>query len=240
MEPVTTANRKFNVNQQSKKSLKGDTTYYRLHLSSAHKEAHTTTSDASFNVSGVFPPLIRQDLMDGTWEVFVEEWIAYFASSDPDNTGAYGTYPRFNMKLCLPDMLLSPQDFTTNAVGKAVRDDTVAHVPLDYQFRLLGTAVAIPGAYKDVPVGNTANVLQMPYTLPATELHHVETHMNNVIGADSIGRKVDPHQLMSGKIRVVLKDREHKTIYTAPGAATAGSLIGTDRWQATLLFVHKP
>ena len=74
------------------------------------------------------------------------------------------------MKLCLPDMLLSPQDFTTNAVGKAVRDDTVGHVPLDYQFRQLSATLAVPAAYKDVPAGNSANVLQMGYTFPATEL----------------------------------------------------------------------
>ena len=99
MEPVNTKNRDFNVKQQSHKDLKGSTTYYRIHLSSTHKEAHSTVSDATFDVSGVFPVTGRQDLLDGSWEVFVEEWVAYFASAVPGNSGSHGRYPRMTMKL---------------------------------------------------------------------------------------------------------------------------------------------
>ena len=55
---------------------------------------------------------------------------------------------------------------------------------------------------------------------------------------DSVGRKIDPHQLLNGKLRVMLRDRDHKTIHKG-SVAQHGALIPSDRWQATLLFVHK-
>jgi len=324
MEPVTTSIRPFKDNQQSHKDLKGKPSYYRIHLSSTHKEVHTSVSDATFDVSGVFPVIGRQDLLDGSWEVFVEEWIAFFTSAVPGNTGVYGSYPRMAMKLCLPDLMLSPQDYTSSAHGKTIRDDSVSHVPLDYKFR--SQIVTIPPAYEysvhttashtfdgthananqiqvvssgdmiphtpihfrgtgtapgsltyyviyyisaivdathitistthrgPVMVQQTAtfthnidviagtpydlNVLQGQSNIPADALSHVETRWNNVISRESIGRKIDPHQLMNGKLRIMLRDREHKTIHTGT-LANDGSLIDSDRWQVTLLFVHK-
>jgi hypothetical protein len=220
--------------------------------------------------------------------------------------------------------MLSPQDYTSSAVGKTIRDDSVSHVPLDYKFR--GQIVTVPAAYEysihttashtfdgthakanqiqvvssadmiphtpihfrgtgtapgsltfyviyyisaivdathitistthrgpvmvqqaatfahdiDVIAGtpNELNQLQGQYTLPADALYHVETRWNNVISRESIGRKIDPHQLLNGKLRIMLRDREHKTIHTGVGGLD-GSLIVSDRWQATLLFVHK-
>jgi hypothetical protein len=321
MESVNVSNRPFNVRQQSHANLTGEPTYYRLHLSSLHRVAGDNVSDATFDVGNVFPMSQRQDLLDGTWEVFLEEWVCYFASSISTNTGQHGLYPRYSMKLCLPDLIHSPQDFTTNGVGKAMRDDTVAHVPLDYQFRQ--PLKIIPPAYKDiiytqasnttaangqVTLTTTANMrVGMPiqfrgntfgslsttavyfiatipdgthltlstnvhFTNPVTvtddagalavtagiaghanelqtsviihdELTHVDTHRRYTIDCDSVGRKVDPHQLMKGKIRVLLRDREHRIIFcTTNPPATNGSLTNAtnERWQATLLFVHKP
>jgi len=325
MEEIKSSVRPFKNKEQSHKSLRGDTTYYRIHLNSGHREAHTTVSDASFDVSGVFPVTGRQDLLDGHWEVFVEEWVAYFASSVSTNSGVYGTFPRWSMKLCLPDLMLSPQDYTTSAIGKAIRDDSVCHVPLDYKFR--GASYSVPSAYHNcvvtrgvhifdgihananqIQVQSTANMIpqspihfqgnglgpgaltfgvqyyikqvvdathitisqtrrgavmvqqtatadfsviagggfevneiQSPYTVPADTLNHVETRWNNVIAHDSIGRKIDPHQLLNGSLRVLLRDRDHKTIFTVAGGVGVqeGSLFAGDRWQATLLFVHK-
>ena len=59
-----------------------------------------------------------------------------------------------------------------------------------------------------------------------------------MITRDAVGRKIDPHQLLNGKLRVMLRDRDHKTIFTGTHASE-GSLSPTDRWQVTLLFVHK-
>jgi len=323
MEPVTTSIRPFKDNQQSHKDLKGKTSYYRIHLSSNHKEAHSTVSDATFDVSGVFPVTGRQDLLDGSWEVFVEEWVAFFASSIAGNTGVHGTFPRFSMKLCLPDLMLSPQDYTSSAVGKTIRDDSVSHVPLDYKFQ--GQTFIVPPSFHDSVIttgshiyengglvkenqievvsttgmkqhspvyfqgtgvapgsitynvayfiaevvdgthikistikrgavmhqttatatfnviaggGDDSNVVRNQYNIPADVLSHVETRWNNVISRESIGRKIDPHQLLNGKLRIMLRDREHKTIHTGVGGLD-GSLIVSDRWQVTLLFVHK-
>ena len=323
MQSVNASNRPFNVRQQSHSKLTGDPTYYRLHLSSLHREEGNNVSDATFDISNIFPMSQRQDLLDGTWEVFLEEWVCFFASSIKTNSGAHGLYPRYSMKLCLPDLIHSPQDFTTNGVGRAVRDDAVAHVPLDYHFHQ--HSLTIPPAYKDIIytqassttasnsevtlTSTTGMVVGMPIyfkgitfgglsttavyfiaTIPdgahltlsnyvslsdqvtltdhlsgdlavtagtsghANELQssvvvedtleHVDTHRRYTIGCDDIGRKVDPHQLMKGKIRVLLRDREHEIIHTAPTghAASGGSLANAtdERWQATLLFVHKP
>ena len=48
----------------------------------------------------------------------------------------------------------------------------------------------------------------------ADVLSHVETRWNNVIARDSVGRKIDPHQLLNGTLRVMLRDHDHKTIHT--------------------------
>ena len=86
--------------------------------------------------------------------------------------------------------------------------------------------------------GDDINVVRNQYNIPADAQHHVETRWNNVIARDSVGRKIDPHQLLNGKLRVMLRDRDHKTIHTG-AVAQHGALIPSDRWQATLLFVHK-
>eukprot|EP01048_Picozoa_sp_COSAG05_P003525 COSAG05_NODE_164_length_15364_cov_46.329731_8_plen_62_part_00 len=44
MEEIKSSVRPFKNKEQSHKSLSGDTTYYRIHLNSAHKEAHTSIS----------------------------------------------------------------------------------------------------------------------------------------------------------------------------------------------------
>ena len=92
----------------------------------------------------------------------------------------------------------------------------------------------------DVIAGSTndINVLQGSYIIPADQLYHVETRWNNMISRDAVGRKIDPHQLLNGKLRILLRDRDHKTIFTGTHA-NEGALIPSDRWQATLLFVHK-
>eukprot|EP01048_Picozoa_sp_COSAG05_P019986 COSAG05_NODE_3283_length_2178_cov_2.184223_2_plen_224_part_00 len=222
MEPVQTKNRDFNVSQQSNKSLTGNTSYYRIHLNSLHRLASSTVTDAAFDVTGVFPVTQRQDLLDGEWEVFVEEWHAFISSAQPTNSGQYGDYPRWTLKLCLPDIMLSPQDYTTSAVGKSIRDDSVCHVPLDFTFRNQ-EYTATHGS---------------DYNVPKDQLEHVPTEWNKVISHDSVGRKIDPHQLLNGNLRVMLRDREHKTIHVG-AHATDGAMTDNDVWQATLLFVHK-
>ena len=55
MEEIKSSVRPFKNKEQSHKSLRGDTTYYRIHFNSAHIEKYTymTVSGASFDVSGV-------------------------------------------------------------------------------------------------------------------------------------------------------------------------------------------
>ena len=142
-------NREFSDRQQSHKNLTGDVTYYRIHLNSEHKRAGTTVSEAVFDVGGVFPATGRQDLLDGEWEVFMEDWIAQFLSASEGNIPEDEYYPRMSLKFCLPDLMLSPQDFTTTGVGKAVRDDTVSHVPIDFAFVSYSQPVEVPPAFQD-------------------------------------------------------------------------------------------
>ena len=59
--------------------------------------------------------------------------------------------------------------------------------------------------------------------------------VSNVIGADSIGVKIDPVALFSGQVRVLLRDEHHDRLDKAGGTPLAAD----EGWRATLLFVHK-
>ena len=61
--------------------------------------------------------------------------------------------------------------------------------------------------------------------------------VRNSIGADTIGVKIDPVALFSGKLRVLLRDANH--IPVVAGAAGGQMNPATEAWSATFLFVHK-
>lgn len=325
MEPVNSSIRAFNHRQQSTSKLTGKPSYHRVHLSSDHKEADSTTTDATFDVSGI-PLVSRQDLLDGHWEVFVEEWVAFIDSANRHNpVGA-----RKTLKLCLPDLMVATQDGTSTAVGVARRDDAVCQVPLEFAW--VPQAYTIPETYGlpttdiitgcdetngQITITSTANLVPgMPFSVAADistfddgpfdmETYYVkaiingtdftatetpggalkaltretgvsttvvfnapalnvwvsglkqqnavyvnfyqevqESHFNNIITADAVGRTVNPQQLINGKLRVQLKDRNHAPIatvaYNQPTTNYNGAMTDADRWQVTLLFVHKP
>ena len=146
MQSVTSSNRAFNSRQQSKHSLSGEHTYYRVHLYSEAGRLEVESVDGpclfEFDVSNVFPPTARNDQLGGTWEVFAEEWVPNFTSLDHSNASKPdGMVPRRSVRLCLPNLVRGTQDFTTTQVPDlnnlhppAQRSDQVCVLPLHYEY----------------------------------------------------------------------------------------------------------
>ena len=209
MEEIQSKIRPFKMNYHYKQSLKGPPLYYRVSLNSGFKRAGTTVVDATFDVQHVFPNQ-RADLMNGEWHVFLESFEALMASQ----------LERTNIKVCLPDLIKSSQDYVMTDVGVCQINDAVEHVPIAQEFRAPGHADGDEDLLTFKPIA-----------------------VSNVIGADDIGVKVDPVALFSGQMRVLLRDEHHAPIGVVVGAAGAPPQMaddGTEGWRATFLFVHKP
>ena len=124
MEEIKSKIRPFKMNDHYKQSLKGPPLYYRVSLNSGFKRAGTTVVDATFDVQHVFPNQ-RADLMNGEWHVFLESFEALMASQ----------LERTNIKVCLPDLIKSSQDYVMTAAGVCQINDAVEHVPITQEFR---------------------------------------------------------------------------------------------------------
>ena len=83
------------------------------------------------------------------------------------------------------------------------------------------------------------NTVRGSYTIPAKVLTHVLTQERRTVGREDVGRKVDPHALMNGRLKVVLRDKSHNVIPVANPLTAAGEMSINDEWQVTLVFVHK-
>ena len=207
MEEIKSKIRPFRVNQHYKQSLKGPPLYYRVSLNDTMKRAGTTTVDAHFDIKHVFPNQ-RAELMNGEWHVFLESFEAKLDTQ----------LAKTNIKVCLPDLIKSSQDYVMTDVGVCQINDAVGHVPITQEYRAPGH-----GAAEDYP----------PEALAAKPIA-----VSNVIGVDDIGVKVDPVALFSGQIRVLLRDEHHDPLVAGGGGGEVND--AADGWRATLLFVHKP
>ena len=194
------------ANEHFRQSLKGAPLYYRVGLNSGFRRADTTPMDAVFDVSQVFPNQ-RADLMSGEWQVFVESFEGKLDSQ----------IARTNIKLCLPDLVRSSQDYVMTAEGVCRSSDAVAHIPITQEYRR-------PDDGADTTEGDGTY----------DELGPLPITVSNVIEADSIGVKVDPMMLFSGQVRVLLRNEHHDRLDKAGGTP----IPDTEGWRATLLFVH--
>ena len=163
--------------------------------------------DAEFDVRQVFPNQ-RADLMNGEWHVFLESFEAKLDTQ----------LLKTNIKVCLPDLIKSSNDYVMTGVGVCQINDAVGHVPITQEYRATEHAAAAD-------------------PIPAGALDAKPIAISKVISADSIGVKIDPVALFSGQIRVLLRDESHTALVAGANAGEVN--VATDGWRATLLFVHK-
>jgi hypothetical protein len=221
MEEIKSSVRKYDVNQQYKQSLKGPPHYYRVSVMSGYRTASSTITDAEFTIK--LMPNQRMDMMNGEWHAFLE----YFEADIPSQLDAT------NLKVSLPDLVRSSQDLVMTAADVCQTDDVVGHIPIAQEYRAPGVATY------DVPeiLGDgTRDEYAVP-AVPADALTAKPIVIRNSIGADTIGVKIDPVALFSGKLRVLLRDANHTPVSAGAGGGEINP--ATEAWSATFLFVHK-
>ena len=207
MEEIKSSIRSYKANEHYKQSLKGPPLYYRVSLNDTMKRAGTTIVDAEFDIRHLFPNQ-RADLMNGEWHVFLESFEAKLDTQ----------LLKTNIKVCLPDLIKSSNDYVMTDVGVCQINDAVGHVPITQEYRATQHAAAAD-------------------PIPAGDLAAKPIAISKVISADSIGVKIDPVALFSGQIRVLLRDESHTALVAGANAGEVN--VATDGWRATLLFVHK-
>ena len=221
MEEIKSSVRKYDVNQQYKQSLEGPPHYYRVSVMSGYHTASSTITDAEFTIK--LMPNQRMDMMNGEWHAFLE----YFEADIPSQLDAV------NLKVSLPDLVRSSQDLVMTAADVCQTDDVVGHIPIAQEYRAPGVATY------DVPeiLGDgTRDEYAVP-AVPADALTAKPIVIRNSIGADTIGVKIDPVALFSGKLRVLLRDANHTPVSAGAGGGQINP--ATEAWSATFLFVHK-
>ena len=206
MEEIKSSIRSYKANEHYRQSLKGPPLYYRVSLNDMMKRAGTTIVDAEFDVRHVFPNQ-RADLMNGEWHVFLESFEAKLDTQ----------LLKTNIKVCLPDLIKSSNDYVMTDIGVCQVNDAVGHVPITQEYRA-------PGHDDGAAV-------------PVDALAAKPIAVSKVISADSIGVKIDPVALFSGQIRVLLRDESHTPLVAGNQANEVND--AADGWRATLLFVHK-
>ena len=199
-EEIKSRVRPYDATDHYQQSLKGAPVYYRVGLNSECRRADTSRMDAVFDVAQAFPNQ-NAKLLAGDWQVFLESFEGTLASQ----------LARVNIKLCLPDLVRSSQDYVMTAVGVCRTSDVVGHIPIKQAYRR-------PDAEDDA----FDTLAPLPISI------------SNVIGTDSIGVKIDPVTLFSGQVRVLLRDETHARLDKVGGTP----LADTDAWRATLLFAH--
>lgn len=207
MEEIKSSIRSYKANEHYKQSLKGPPLYYRVSLNDTKKRAGTTIVDAEFDIRHVFPNQ-RADLMNGEWHVFLESFEAKLDTQ----------LLKTNIKVCLPDLIKSSNDYVMTDIGVCQINDAVGHVPITQEYRATQHAAAAD-------------------PIPAGALAAKPIAISKVISADSIGVKIDPVALFSGQIRVLLRDESHTALVAGANVGEVNDAV--DGWRATLLFVHK-
>jgi hypothetical protein len=205
-EEIKSSIRSFQPQFQNKQQLTGKPEYYRVSLYSNHMSSGSE-GDATFHFHSLFPNH-RTDLLNGEWEVFVETFHANFQSQK-------NRY--FGIQVCLPDLCRSSQNYIAvrgeNFKTVCVVDDSVVTIPVSHEYATTTT----------IDIVQTA------------ELEALPIRYNQRINVNDIGVKVDARTLLTGVIRIVLKD----PFSNSPLFRTLLT-DGTEEWFATLLFVHKP
>ena len=206
--------RPYDLQFQSKQNGTGKPEHYRINLFSDHKTSGTL-SDATYHIHNNLFPNNRTDLMNGEWEVFLETFTGNFQTRvDPYDVG---------LKICLPDLCHSSQNYmatrTANFRSVFQVDDSVAFIPIPFQY-------ATPVDAFDVVETTTLQTLPIRY--------------NRSVNVNEIGVKVDMRALMTGVLRVVIKDGDGNPALRNPLEEDVGAAGVREMWYATLLFVHKP
>ena len=236
MEELKSSVRPYDTSFQYKQSLKGPPLYYRISVNS--QMTTTPITDAVFDVRQVFPNQ-RADMMRGEWHAFLES----FETVIPSQLG------KSNIKVCLPDLVRSSQDFVMTSNGANIQcqvNDAIGHVPIVQEFRSLGVATynvpAItldPNVDANDPTYGTHSV-RAAYAVPAVPVDYLAAKpiaLHATISADSIGVKIDPVSLFSGQLRVLLRDEHHTPLVAGDQAGQLNA--NSEGWRATILFVHK-
>ena len=185
----------------SKQNGTGKPEYYRVSVTSEYKSTGNNR-DATFVTNHLFPNH-RQDLLNGEWQVFVENFTGYFDGRQGDHDG---------IKVCLPDLCHSSNNYVSTDVGKFIVDDSVQVVPIPHQALVLINADGDDVAQFEV----------MPLVF------------SRRVNENDVGAKVDAKALMGGLLRVVLRDAGDHLILDR------NAIADDDSWNITLLFVHKP
>ena len=112
-----------------------------------------------------------------------------------------------NLKVCLPDLIQNSHDFVMTAQGKCQVDDTLEVFPIPTVF------------HQD----NSIDIMPLTFTQHFT--------------SSSVGRQINPTSLISGDLRLVLRNIDHSAL--AVSTAGAPDMAAGEKWTATILFVHK-
>ena len=228
MEEINSSIRPYDANFQYKQSLKGPPMYYRISVNSQMTTSPIT--DAVFDVKQVFPNQ-RADMMNGEWHAFLESFEGVMPSQ----------LAKTNIKVCLPDLVRSSQDFVMTAAGVCQTNDAIGHVPIAQEYRAPGIATYdVPAIARDAEVDDFIVGVRNLYAVPAVPVDALAAKpitLHKAVSADSIGVKVDPVALFSGQIRVLLRDEHHTPLVAGNQAGELNS--AAEGWRATILFVHK-
>ena len=111
-----------------------------------------------------------------------------------------------SLKVCLPNIIQNSHDYVMTAADRCQIDDTLEVIP-------------IPTVLHE---NSDLDILPLTFTQHFT--------------SSSVGRQINPTSLMSGELRVVLRNIDHSTILVSD-AGTDDMLPG-EKWTATIVFVH--
>ena len=112
-----------------------------------------------------------------------------------------------SLKVCLPDIIQNSHDFVMTAEGKCQVDDTLQVFPIPTVF------------HED----NSIDILPLNFSQHFT--------------SSSVGKQINPTNLISGDLRLVLRNIDHSAL--AVSVAGAPDMAAGEKWTATILFVHK-
>jgi hypothetical protein len=111
-ETLNSSVRKYNSANESQQKLSGGCDYYRVTVNSGHRIA-------GYRISGVFPNNNAQ-LLNGSWEVFLEHFFLGVNATTDDNQG---------IRVCLsPDLVDVGKDFATQVGSKIQPTSRIATV----------------------------------------------------------------------------------------------------------------
>jgi len=117
-ETLNSSVRKYNSANESQQKLSGGCDYYRVTVNSGHRITGSNVSDALYRISGVFPNNNAQ-LLNGSWEVFLEHFFLGVNATTNDNQG---------IRVCLPDLVNVGKDFATQVGSKIQPTSRIATV----------------------------------------------------------------------------------------------------------------